>query len=275
MLTNPKKEKAVVMLAPSFVVDFSYPEIIGMLKEIGFERVVELTFGAKMINREYHKIIENKRNKNKLIIASVCPGITEFIEKNLPKYKKNLIKVDSPMIATAKICRKIYPKHKVCFISPCNFKKIEAEKNKGIIDEVITFAELKDVFEKKSIKPEKYKNKTHCFDKFYNDYTKVYPLSGGLSKTAHLKQVLKPGEEKTIDGIGDVKKFLDNPDKKIRFLDATFCVGGCLGGPCIQNKSLEDKKKKLMHYLEVAKKEKMPEGREGLIEKAKGIKFRY
>ena len=37
------KEKMVAMLAPSFLIDFSYPEIIGMLKRLGFEYVVEVS----------------------------------------------------------------------------------------------------------------------------------------------------------------------------------------------------------------------------------------
>src|SRR4030043_218032 len=108
-LSFPLKEKSVAMLAPSFVVDFSYPNIISQLKGLGFDKVVELTFGAKMINREYHKILEHSKE---LVISSVCPGIVETIKAKYPQYKKNLINVDSPMSATAKICRKIYPEHK-------------------------------------------------------------------------------------------------------------------------------------------------------------------
>jgi hypothetical protein len=36
-----KKTKIVVMLAPSFVADFNYPDILLYLKEAGFDKVVE------------------------------------------------------------------------------------------------------------------------------------------------------------------------------------------------------------------------------------------
>jgi len=264
-----KKYKTIALLAPSFICEFKYPNIISELKSLGFSKVVELTFGAKMINRDYHKILE--KEKNKLWISSVCPGITEFIKSKYPKYTNNLIPVNSPMIATAKICKKFYPKYKTCFISPCNFKKQEA-KNSKYVDYSIDYQELRGLFKKNNIKPIKKKEK---FSKFYNDYTKIYPLSGGLSKTAHLKEVLRQGEEKIIDGIINVEKFLKNPDKKIRFLDVTFCNGGCIGGPFLSSKNLKEKNKKLMHYLCLAKKEKIPNGREGIIRKAKGIKFTY
>ena len=104
-----KKNKITALIAPSFVAEFSYPDILVKLKELGFDKIVELTFGAKMINREYHKISEKT---DKFRISSVCPGIVEIIKSRYPKFKENLMTVDSPMTATAKICRKFYPKYK-------------------------------------------------------------------------------------------------------------------------------------------------------------------
>ena len=215
--------KMVAMIAPSFAAEFDYPNIIYQLKEFGFSKVVELTFGAKMINREYHKILESNKESKKLIISSVCPGIVEIIKAKYPNFKKNIIPVDSPMIATAKICKKTFPKYKTVFISPCNFKKIEADKSE-YVDFVIDYEQLRNIIYKNKIKNIT-KNKIIKLDKFYNDYTKIYPISGGLSKTAHLRGAINKNEVKIIDGISDVKKFLNNPKKEIRFLDITFCKG--------------------------------------------------
>jgi iron only hydrogenase large subunit-like protein len=267
-LKFPLRGKYVIMLAPSFVVDFTYPHIIGQLKELGFDKIVELTFGAKMINREYHTILENS---NGLIISSVCPGIVEIIKEKFPQYRENLIKVVSPMIAMAKVCKKTYPKHKIVFLSPCNFKKSEA-KNSGIIDYVIDYQELKKILDDRKIIP---KNYDFRFDKFYNDYTKIYPLAGGLSKTAHLKGILKKEEIKFIDGISKVSKFLEKPEKNIKFFDCNFCVGGCIGGPCINFKeNISKRRKKVLDYLAVARGEDISDAKLGLVEKAKGINFR-
>jgi len=267
----PLKEKYVAMLAPSFVVDFSYPKIIYQLKDLGFDKIVELTFGAKMINRDYHKKLKKSKE---LIIASVCPGIVETIKTKFPKYKKNLIKVDSPMIATSKICRKIYPKYKIVFISPCNFKKTEAKKSK-YVDYVIDYKELKEILEKQGLNRKKYPKKQTFFDKFYNDYTKIYPVSGGLSKTAHIREIVDLDETRIIDGIDKVIKFLNNPDNKIKFLDVTFCRGGCIGGSCINSKlPLLFKKRKVLSYVKRAEREEIPEHRKGIIKEAKGISFK-
>lgn len=261
-----KKNKYVAMLAPSFIVDFSYPDIISQLKQLGFDKVVELTFGAKMVNREYHKILDKSED---LVISSVCPGVVETIKNKVPKYKKNLILIDSPMIAMAKVCKKTYSKHKVVFISPCNFKKIEAEKSK-YLDYVIDYKELKKIISDKKIKSKK----DLKFDKFYNDYTKIYPVTGGLSKTANLKNILNKNEFKVIDGIGNVLKYFENPDKKIRFLDVNFCKGGCIGGQCVNSKlPLVLRKRKVLMYLKKSKKEDIPDSRKGIIKKAQGINF--
>lgn len=269
-LKFPLKGKYIALLAPSFLVDFSYPEIIYQLKELGFDKAVELTFGAKLVNREYYEQI---KRSNSLMISSVCPGIVETIKNSFPQYKDNLLKVDSPMMATAKICRKNYPSHKLVFVSPCNFKKIESQKTK-LIDYTIDYKELKMLLSKLP------KKKINCrdtllFDKFYNDYTKIYPLSGGLSKTLKVKKLLKKGQVKEIDGINKVIKFLKNPNPKIKFLDVTFCKGGCINGPCINSKKpIYLRKRKVLNYLKQADKERIPENRKGNLKKAAGISFK-
>ncbi|MFA5484793.1 MAG: [Fe-Fe] hydrogenase large subunit C-terminal domain-containing protein [Candidatus Pacearchaeota archaeon] len=262
-------KKCLAMVAPSFVTDFKYPSIINQLKKLGFDKVVELTFGAKMINREYHKKLKKTKE---LLISSTCPGITLYIEKNFPEYKNNLIRVDSPMIAMAKISKKVYPDHKIFFISPCNFKKIESQTKKEI-DYVIDFLQLKELFQKNNINED---NKKAQFDKFYNDYTKIYPLSGGLYHTAHVKRILNRNQVRIIDGISEVNKFLKKPNKNVLFLDCLFCPGGCIGGPYTDQKFTINHKKKLIHkYLKLAKREDIPESKKGLLKCAKGIEFKY
>ena len=266
-LKFPLKSKYVIMVAPSFIVDFEYPEILWGLKKLGFDKIVELTFGAKLVNKEYHEQLK----KPGFFISTTCPGIVEIVCQKYPQYKKNLVLVDSPMIAMAKICKKVYPKHGVVFLSPCNYKKIEASKSR-LVDFVIDYKELKKIFENNKIDLRECK-KIH-FDKFYNDYTKVYPLAGGLSKTAHLKGIFKKKQIKKIDGISKVMKFLNKPNKKVRFLDCNFCVGACIGGPCVNSiEKTSKRRKKVLKYLKDSKREDIPESKKGLIGKAKGISF--
>ena len=262
-----------LMVAPSFVVDFDYKKFVPLMKGLGFDFVCELTFGAKLVNREYHKLLK-KCPSGCLMISSVCPGVVSLINNKFSKLKKNLILIDSPMVAMAKVCKKIYPKHNVVFISPCEFKKQEAEGCKEI-DFVINFNELKEIFAKKLFKRED-KNLSTSFDRFYNDYTKIYPLAGGLSKTAHLKNILTNKESISIDGIKRVETFLKKGNfGKLKFLDVNFCVGGCVGGPYINSSvPLVVKKLKVRGYLRKSKQEDIPEIKKGLVKKAKGISLK-
>jgi len=86
-----KQKKIIGLLAPSFPVDFAYPEIIISLKSIGIQKVVELTYAAKLINMEYEKIL--KENPDKQYICPNCPTIVKMIEFKYPELKKNIINV--------------------------------------------------------------------------------------------------------------------------------------------------------------------------------------
>ncbi|MEK7664635.1 MAG: hypothetical protein AAB361_00670 [Patescibacteria group bacterium] len=58
-----KKSKIAAMLAPSFVVDFKYPEIVGMLKRLGFKFV--LRGRAHKWSRSFNKkLFRQKKAKN-------------------------------------------------------------------------------------------------------------------------------------------------------------------------------------------------------------------
>jgi iron only hydrogenase large subunit-like protein len=263
-----KKVKLLAMVAPSFVTDFEYPFFVQQLYDLGFDKTTELTFGAKMINRDYHKKLKKSKN---LVIASPCPGIVTTIKNRYPQHVKKLIKVDSPMVAMAKVCRKHFPNHKIVFISPCDFKKVEANACPQV-DYVIDYDQLRELFKKYKIKKRKCEV---LFNRFYNDYTKIYPLSGGLGKTAQVKKILKEEEIAILDGIKNVMGFLDNPDSKVKFFDCLFCNGGCIGGPHTTKKlTIAQKKKKILNYLKEAKQEDIPEDRKGIIKKAKGLKFK-
>lgn len=122
-----KNEKIIGLLAPSFPVDFEYPEIIINLKMIGIEKVVELTYAAKLINTEYEKIL--KENPDKQYICPNCPTIVKIIEFKYPELKENIINIASPMVVMHRFIKKQYgPERKTLFIGPCLAKKMEAKQ---------------------------------------------------------------------------------------------------------------------------------------------------
>jgi len=268
------KDKLCLMAAPSFVVDFDYKTFVPTMNALGFDKVTELTFGAKITNKQYEKYIKENKQTQEKFISSVCPASVELIKNKFPELKKFLLPFDSPMGAMAKVCRKCFPKHKIVFLSPCGAKKVEAsklfdKKGKKLIESTVTFCEMKQIIAKE--KP-KVKNKKNKFDSFYNDFTKIYPLAGGLCGTLHHKDILKEKEIISCDGF---EKFSDlfkkNQDKV--FFDVLFCNGGCIGGMGVASKMpLFFKKRRVISYSNFAKKEKM-NGQEGLEKYYKGIDF--
>jgi len=286
-----KKNESVAMLAPSFPIDFAYPNIIGMLRRLGFKNVTELTFGARMVNWEYVNYIKN-HPKQKLFIASPCPTVVALIKAQYPELIEYLMPVVSPMASMARIHKMHHPETKIVFISPCWAKEtLEAPKYKEI-DAVITFKDLKKIFEQEDIKEENFvcpatkklskktKNGGPCkFDSFIREYTKIYPVSGGLAITSHIKKLFKPEEILITEGTISIKQAFEDfksGAKPYRFMDLLNCPGGCIGGPAInnQNLSIEERKEIILEYTHDSSESKMGKKHKGKVAHAKNVNLR-
>ncbi len=263
-------EKYLCLLAPSFVSEFDYPETVYRLRKLGFDKVLELTFGAKMTNLAYYTILKEsiEKNEKKTWIASPCPTLVNFIKVKYSHLVENLVPVHSPMGCMGLICKKFYPKHKIVFIGPCVTKKLEG-KELGTIDYVMTFKELEELFKEKNI-PEKIVESEYCvsFDKFYNDYTKIYPISGGLSSTLHYKDIFKDRDILIKETTKDLTKifdgFKDGVYKHYKFLDLLTCEGGCINGPgMVGNLSIKKRRKRVLGYRDYAWRYEKDVGRAG------------
>jgi len=178
----------------------------------------------------------------------------------------------------ALVCMKHFPGYRIVFVGPCITKKMEAAEI-GTVDGVLTFTELNDLFRKKGI-PEKITSPkyTKTFDKLYNDYTKVYPLSGGLSETLQYNKILKKSDILVADGMKNIVKILDGFKdgyyKKYKFLDILSCEGGCINGPCIEYKyPIKERIKRVKKYKEYATRYEKDLGRTGRKLDAKDIDF--
>ena len=241
------KEKMVAMLAPSFLIDFSYPEIIGKLKRLGFDYVVEVSAGAIETNKQLKSLL--KLNPNKRYISNACPGIVQLIKSKYPKLTDFLAPIDTPMMAIARIVQKKYPNHKKVFIGPCLMKKIESQENPELEILVLTFKEISEVFKIKKIVEEKQDNS--CSFDITGLETRLYPISGGLAQSSGIVKALTDPEWDVISGKDLVEKNLQEfpNNTEIKILDALFCDGGCINGPGIISKdSLDNRRKKVINH---------------------------
>lgn len=245
----------VAVLAPSFVVSFpeTYPKVISALRKIGFKQVVEVAFGADLVAKYYESYFE-KENFDKTIISSPCPAIFNFIEKYYVDLVPNIAEVVSPMVAIGRYLKKNYGSDtKVVFIGPCIAKKDEYKDDEvhDAIDSVITFIELKEIFELLHIELESLEDSS--FDPPYSFLGKSFPLTGGLLKTANInndilekKVIIVDGKDKAEEIIVDIFK---NKIKN-KFVDILFCEG-CINGPAIDSDmNYYSKREALIDYIE-------------------------
>jgi len=173
-------ENKVAMLAPSFPVMFSYSEIIGKLKRLGFEYVVEVSRGAIETNKQLLELL--KADPTARFITSPCPTIVRLIRNKYPHLVKYLSPIKSPMVNTAELIKKEYPGYTPVFIDPCVNKKLEASEDHpelGII--VLTYKELNEIFKTEKIKDDKNDYK-QSFDMIGSN-TRMYAISGGLTQS--------------------------------------------------------------------------------------------
>ena len=244
-----KKEHLVAMVAPSFPIMYSYPEIITKLNALGFEYVVEVTAGAKKTNEAVAKIL--KENPTSRFITSPCASFVRYVRTKHPQFIKYLaFQADSPMVATAKIVKEKYPSCKPIFIGPCIVKKLEASEDYPELNMlVLTYKELNQILQEKGLSdiPTNYQD---TFD-ISEGPTRIYPFDGGLTESSGIRSILKDDEIRIVSGYKNCEAVLKEfeVNTKIRFIDILFCDGGCISGPGITSTlSVSERKKKVVDY---------------------------
>ncbi len=227
-------EKVAAVIAPSFAAEFheiDYRKVVGMLREMGFGPVTEVAFGADLVVQEIRELLD--KNPNRHFIESACPAVVSYIEKYHPRLVKNLTPIVSPMIATARAVKLIHGKDtKVVFIGPCIAKKYEAERHEkdGDVEAVLTFAELRGMFEAKNIKSDMVPESE--FDPPYPGRGMLYPLGRGMLQAAGFTEDLTTNDFLTADGTDDfveaIKEF-EEGFTNVKLLSLLCCHGCTMG----------------------------------------------
>lgn len=245
------KSRLVAMLAPSFPIMYDSSKIISQLKVLGFEKVVEVSVGAKETNRQLIEFI--KSHPHARFITSPCASFVRFIKTKHREFLPYLtVDVDSPMVATAKIVKEKFPGFQPVFIGPCIVKKLEASQDHPELNIIVlTYKELDEVF--KQLDTNHHSLTTSAFD-LSEPSTRMYPTDGGLTYSSGVRNILNEDEIRMISGWKNCEpvlmEFQNNP--KIRLLDILFCEGGCINGPGIASSlALEERKKKILDYAKL------------------------
>ncbi len=235
-------EKVIAIVAPAFIGQFgkhSTPgKFIAAMKQLGFERIVEVAVGADMCTIEEAKdFLEKVPHEQNYMATSCCPAWHSMIYKLFPGEAKNISMTLTPMVFTARLMKKKYPGCKVVFVGPCAAKKLEAIRAdiRSDVDFVLTFEELQGMFEAKEINFETIEELDDL-----NEGTAAgrgFAVAGGVAKAvAELAQQENPDiqiQTARAEGLRDCRKLmtLAKAGKYNGYLlEGMACPGGCVAG---------------------------------------------
>ena len=230
-----KTGRAFALLAPAFAVEFHGElrplQVVTALKQIGFQGVYEVAWGAERVTQEYMKIIGGKHKRG--IISTPCPAIVNLVEVKYPQLVPRLVPAVSPMVAAGRMIKKEHKGAYIVFIGPCVAKKSEMTDPEvaDSVDAVLTFLELRELLGE--LPGDSRELDDTAFDREEAYLGRLYPVSGGLLRSAALSADIVDNEIFVIEGKDNCIDFLealslekDCPD----FVDMLFCEG-CINGP--------------------------------------------
>jgi two-component system, NtrC family, sensor kinase len=238
---------------PAALPDVTPGQFVSSLKALGFTEVMEDAFGAEMVSREYVRLL--KERKDEMIFSSTCPAVVSYVEKFFPQLVGCLAPVVSPMVAMGRLIKQAYDSQaKVVFIGPCVAKKAESkdEHVAGVIDAVLTFSELKEMFAARNIFPAQEPE-----DKFTGpkpNLGRLFAISAGMLEIAGWSDDILHNEVINAHGRDYVISFLEDIAKggvHSHFINFFFCHG-CINGPAIDNdRSIFNRRELVARYVKM------------------------
>ncbi len=229
--------KVAALIDPSISAEFDditdYRKFVRMLHEMGFTYVHDVAFGVDLVSKEYNELVSNFLGK--YYILANCPPIVALVEKYYPQLIDNLAPIVNPMIANTKVLRELYGNEiKVVFIGPCIGAKEEADRfgDDAKVDEVLTFAELREMFDQHGIKESTIEFSEFDEPRGYKGY--LYPISTGIIQASGLNQDLLSGTVVTADGKDRILAAMNQFEQGIDYIQKHFNMfycEGCMMGP--------------------------------------------
>lgn len=208
------------------------------LKALGFVDAVEVAIGADLCTLEEAKDFMREVPAEKPFMAtSCCPAWAMMAKKLFPDLSRCISMALTPMVLTGRLLKKQHPGCKVAFIGPCAAKKLEAGRRtiRSDIDFVLTFEELRGMFEAKNVVFEELEP-AHSMHGASAD-GRGFAVSGGVaSAVVNCVHDLYPDREvKTAgaNGLEECRKLLAlaKAGKYDGYLlEGMACPGGCVAG---------------------------------------------
>lgn len=233
------------LIAPAFLGQFSNQVTPGKLrsafKKLGFDGMLEVALFADILTLkealEFNKNIQSEKDYQ--LTSCCCPVWIAWIKNIYDELIPHVPPSVSPMIASGRAVKTLYPDALTVFIGPCLAKKAEARDKDivGAIDYVLTFQETQDIFNIMKINPAKMEEseKDHS-----SRAGRIYAHTGGVSEAVKLTlERINPDREIAIrtqeaDGVKACKGLIEDilaGKISANFYEGMGCKGGCVGGP--------------------------------------------
>lgn len=234
-----KYKYKIALPAPSLYVQFkNKPDInlvLNGLKELGFDEVFEVARAAELVTMATKTYIEENEIQ-KPVISSACPAVTRLIQVKFP----NLIDHILPLLAPIELAARLSLENAVSktnlppedigifFITPCAAKVTCSYSPIGVKESKVSGSiSISEIY--KALLPV-----------MKNIKSPEIIASAGIEGIKWAKNSgesigLKTENYIAVDGIHDVIKIFEEIDagflNDIDFVEASSCIGGCIGGP--------------------------------------------
>lgn len=233
--------KMVAVVAPAVAAIWpdAWLRLNGWLRSLGVEAAFDVSFGAELTIKSY--LDHLARNGPKAIIAQPCPALVTYIEIYRPELIPFLAPCDSPMLHTARMIKRFYPKwknHRIIVCSPCAAKRREFDET-GIGDYNLTFNSILAKLEKTGRRIEDFPEVN--YDNPPAERAVLFSTPGGLLETARRWNPDVHAVTRKIEGPHTIYPYLDQLPEAIRrgenpvLIDCLNCELGCNGGPGTPN----------------------------------------
>lgn len=231
------------LMAPAYVGQFGEAATPGRLrsalKGMGFTGMLEVAAFADILTlKEALEFCANMEDSEGFQLTSCCcPIWISMIRKDFAKIAGHLPASVSPMIAAGRVAKALHEGCLTVFVGPCMAKKAEIREPdlRGAVDCVLTFGELRDIFEALQVDFEK-------MEEDENEHSasagRIYARAGGVSRAvSECVKSIEPDCRLTpvcACGTVDCKAMLrqiSEGERAGNFYEGMACEGGCVGGP--------------------------------------------
>ena len=205
---------------------------------LGFAALEEVAIGADLCAiEEAEEFLHCVPDKQPFMATSCCPAWAMMAKKEFPGMAPYISMTMTPMVLTARLMKRRDPNCRVAFIGPCAAKKLEASRRsvRSEVDFVLTFEELRGMFEAKNIDFSQIPDVESHFEASAPGVG--FAASGGVAKA--VEEVIrreKPDREiKTVyaEGLRECRQMLRiaRTGKYDGYLlEGMACPGGCIAG---------------------------------------------